>query len=166
MTLFLFIFEWFHKSHFSMLILKFLKNRNFLFGNFKIKGKKIKKKKNFQKTFFSRNHTFSLWIAVLAMLAVKRQWRKMKFSCEDRSKFEIFRYMRVIYLKRKLRTCTIQIQKEKSIIFWKKIGYWKFSIFFPKGGPFDVKIVENFFFRFSKVLETKPKKDFHGTIQT
>ena len=34
------------------------------------------------------------------------------FSSLDGSKFEIFRFMKVIYLKGKLRTCIIQIRKE------------------------------------------------------
>ena len=74
--------------------------------------------------------------------------------------------MRVIYIKRKLRTCKMQIQKEKVWFFEKKIFFLKFLIFFPKGGPFDVEIVEKIFFRFSKILKTNPKNDFHGTIQT
>ena len=108
----------------------------------------------------------TLWAVVLANPAVKRPWRKMKIFMQKYVKIENFWYMRVIYIKRKLRTCTIQIQREKVWFFPKKKFFLIFSIFFPKGGPFDVKIVKKNFFRFSKVLKTKPKNDFHGTIQT
>ena len=51
-----------------------------------------------------------------------------------------FRYMRVMYIKRKLRTCQMQIQKEKVQFFVKKIGFWKFWNFFPKGDPLMWKL--------------------------
>ena len=56
--------------------------------------------------------------------------------------------------------------KRKSIIVCKKKFDFEIFDFFPKGGPFDVKIVKKKFFLFSKILKTKPKNDFHGTIQT
>ena len=52
------------------------------------------------------------------------------------------------------------------MIFSKKKIFFDIFDFFPKGGPFDVEIVKKNFFRFSKILKTKPKNDFHGTIQT
>ena len=107
-----------------------------------------------------------LWAVVLANPAVKRPWQKMKIFMQKYVKIENFWYMRVIYIKKKLITCTIQIQREKVWFFPKKKKILIFSIFFPKGGPFDVKIVKKNFFRFSKILKTKPKNDFHGTIQT
>ena len=61
MTLFLFLFEWSNKSHFSILFLKFLKNGKIFFDNLDIKGSPLWKKiekistKNF---FFGKNHTF------------------------------------------------------------------------------------------------------------
>ena len=60
----------------------------------------------------------------------------------------------------------MQIQKEKVWFFEKKKFFFEIFDFFPKGGPFDVEIVKKIFFRFSKILKTKPKNDFHGTIQT
>ena len=39
--------------------------------------------------------------------------QKSNFSSQKRSKFEILSYKWVMYLKRKLRLCTIQIQQEK-----------------------------------------------------
>ena len=56
--------------------------------------------------------------------------------------------------------------KKKKYNFLKKIGFWKFSIFFSKGGIFDVKIAKNKNFHFSKIWKTKLKNDFYGTIQT
>ena len=64
--------------------------------------------------------------------------------------------MRVIYIKKKLRTCTIQIQKKKKYDFLKKKFFFEIFDFFPKGGPFDVEIVKKFFFHFSKILKTNP----------
>ena len=45
---------------------------------------------------------------------------------------------------------TIQIQKEKSMIFSEKNFFGTFLIFFPKGGPLEAKILKNNFFNFSK----------------
>ena len=56
--------------------------------------------------------------------------------------------------------------KKKKYDFLKEKIFFEIFDFFPKGGPFDVKIVKKIFFRFSKILKTKPKNDFHGTIQT
>ena len=58
--------------------------------------------------------------------------------------------MRLIYFKRKLRICRIQIQKEK-VQFFLKNWFLEIFDFFPKGGPFDVKIVKNKNFHFSKI---------------
>ena len=64
-----------------------------------------------------------------------------------------------------LRTCTMQIQKEKVLFFEKKDSFWKILNFFPKGGPFDVETVKKKFL-FSKISKTNLKNDFYGTIQT
>ena len=61
---------------------------------------------------------------------------------------------------------TIQLQNEKSMIFSEKNFFGTFLIFFPKGGPLEAIILKNNFFNFSKIFKTKPKNDFHGTIQT
>ena len=68
--------------------------------------------------------------------------------------------------KESLEHVQYKFKKEKKYDFLKKNFFLKFLIFFPKGGPFDVEIVKKKFFRFSKILKTKPKNDFHGTIQT
>ena len=75
-----------------------------------------------------------------------------------------------IFEKRKIFFLTILTSKGppfgKKIENIKKNFFFDIFDFFPKGGPFDVKIVKKIFFRFSKILKTKPKNDFHGTIQT
>ena len=68
--------------------------------------------------------------------------------------------------KESLEHVQYKFNEKKYDFFQKKRIFLIFSIFFPKGGPFDVKIVKKIFFRFSKILKTKPKNDFHGTIQT
>ena len=53
MTLFLFLFEWSHKSHFWNLFLKFLKTKNLFLIVLTLKGPSFGKKfKNFHKSFF------------------------------------------------------------------------------------------------------------------
>ena len=53
MTLFLFMFEWLHESHFWGLFLKFLKNGKKIFYDFDIKGSPLwKKNRKYQKKFF------------------------------------------------------------------------------------------------------------------
>ena len=52
----------------------------------------------------------------------------------------------LIYLKRKLKTCRIQIQVKKVgfvAVKWKKN---EFEFFFSKGGPFDVGTIKKIFF--------------------
>ena len=65
---------------------------------------------------------------------------------------KILRKTDVIYLKRKLRTCRIQIQVEIVYFFIKKQKILIFSIFFPKGGPFGVKTVKIFFSIFKNFI--------------
>ena len=67
--------------------------------------------------------------------------------------------------KESLKHVQNKFKKKKYDILQKKFFFEIFD-FFPKGGPFDVKIVKKIFFRFSKILKTNPKNDFHGTIQT
>ena len=68
------------------------------------------------------------------------------------------------YLKTKLRTCKIQIQKEKVCFFVKKRKKIKFLIFFSKGGPFEVNTVKKISFDFSKISKNNFKNDFPWTI--
>ena len=78
----------------------------------------------------------------------------------------IFFYTWELYTSKKsLEHVQYKFKKKKYDFFQKKFFFDIFD-FFPKGGPFDVEIVKKNFFRFSKILKTKPKNDFHGTIQT
>ena len=81
------------------------------------------------------------------------------------SKLKIFDTWELYTSKESLEHVQYKFKKKKYDLLQKNI-FLKFSIFFPKGGPFDVEIVKKIFFRFSKILKTKPKNDFHGTIQT
>ena len=93
----------------------------------------------------------------------KYSGKKWKFSRKNRSEFENFTYTRVVYLKMKLRMCTIQIQKEKVWFFLeKKFFFWISSIFSQRGDPSIKKI----FFRFTKISKTNSKNEFSRTIQT
>ena len=56
----------------------------------------------------------------------------------------------VIYLKRKQRTCRMQIQVEKVWFVTKKMEKFNFEKKIFKGGPFEVGTVEKKNFRFSK----------------
>ena len=98
MILFLFIFEWSYKGHFSMLFLKFLKNGNFLFDNFEIKGSPLWKKiENFKKKiFFAKNHTFSFQICILHVLSFFLRFITiiyLKISSFDLFMLEIFHFL-------------------------------------------------------------------------
>ena len=73
----------------------------------------------------------SLWTIILAILTVKGSMQKMKNIKHKQAKFEILRKMIAIYIKSKLRTCKIQIQKQKVWFFAKKRKKnWIFEFFF------------------------------------
>ena len=82
------------------------------------------------------------------------------------SKLKIFDTWELYTSKESLEHVQYKFKEKKYDFFQKKKFFLIFSIFFPKGGPFDVEIVKKKIFRFSKILKTKPKNDFHGTIQT
>ena len=87
---------------------------------------------------------------------------KMKNFKQKKSKFKILSYSRDIYPKRKLRTCTIQIQLEKVWIFAKKRFFFQFFWFsrHARGPPeiFDVHFFESF--------KKNSKNGFTGSYQT
>ena len=71
--------------------------------------------------------------------------------------------MRVMYTSKESLEHVQYKFKKKKYDFLKKKFFLKFSIFFPKGGPFDVDIAKKnspFFKNFKKKL----KNDFDGTI--
>ena len=76
---------------------------------------------------------------------------KWKISCKHMSKLKFFWYMRVLYIKRKLRACTIKLKKKK-YDFLKKNFFLTIST--SKGPPFGKK---------SKILK---KKIFLGNNHT
>ena len=82
--------------------------------------------------------------------------QKSNFSSQKRSKFQILSYKSVLYLKRKLRTCTMQIQLKKVIFIAKKEIFFRFSDFSPKArGPlkiFDVQFSDIFKKKFQKLV--------------
>ena len=82
MTLFLFMFEWSHESHFWVLFSKFLKNGKKIFYDFDIKGSPLWKKiENIKKKFFlGKNHTFSFWICIVHVLSFLLMYRVRHMS--------------------------------------------------------------------------------------
>ena len=80
-------------------------------------------------------------------------------------KIKILRKTDIIHLKRKLRTCRIQIQVETVWFFGKETKNFIFLIFFPKGGPFGVETVKMVFFNFSKFHNFFSQNSFTGTKQ-
>ena len=61
------------------------------------------------------------WGIFLMLLAIGWQRSSLDNSSQKTSKFQILSYKRVIYLKRKLRSCTIRIQQENNENLCKKI---------------------------------------------
>ena len=84
-----------------------------------------------------------------------------KFSRKKKSKLKILSYINVIYLKRKLRTCTIQIQVEK-VQFPAKTNifsdFFNFRVIFEAGKNFKTYIISNFFIRIKKMASLGPHK--------
>ena len=80
--------------------------------------------------------------------------QKSNFSSQKRPKFQILSYRSVIYLKRKLRTCTIMIQPEKVGFLEKKEIFFRFFNFSAnaRGPP------KNFDVQFSKIFKKKFQK--------
>ena len=65
-----------------------------------------------------------------------------------------------MYLKRKLRTCTIKIQPEKVIFIQKKIIFFRFFNFLPKAqGPLKI-----FDAQFPKIFKNKLQKWLLGDL--
>ena len=100
----------------------------------------------------TKNNT--LWVVVLANPAVKRPWWKTKIFMQKYVKIKFFLYMRVIYIKRKLRPCTIQIQKEKVWFFAKRKFFFEIFDFFTLW----CQNRQKFFFPFFKNFKNKPQK--------
>ena len=94
------------------------------------------------------------------------------FSAKKNENLKFFCKTYVIYIKRKLRTCRIQIQVEKVWFFGKEPKFLDFWIFFPKGGPFGVETVkfffsifQNFIILFSKITLMGPNRCWNKQSQ-
>merc|ERR1712020_58302 len=87
--------------------------------------------------------------------------QKSNFPSQKRSKFQILSYRSVIYLKRKLRTCTIIIQPEKVGSLEEKNFFFRFFNFSPnaRGPP------KNFDVQFSEILKKNPKMASLGYVR-
>ena len=96
----------------------------------------------------------------------KMKAKNKNFQSKIGQNLKILGIWELYYLKRKLRTCTIQIQKEKVWFCAKEQLFLNFFDFYSKGGPLDVKIVKNIFLIFQKFQKKNSTNDFHGTIQT
>ena len=85
---------------------------------------------------------------ILALLAAKRRKSKKKISGQKYQKFQNLSYRRAIYLKRKLRTYTKQIQPVKVRFSAKKLIFFNFFNFsrHARGPPkiFDVQFSKIF----------------------
>ena len=108
----------------------------------------------------------TLWAIVLAKLAVERPWWKMKIFMQKYVKIKIFLIHESCIHQKKAYNMYNTNSKRKSMIFCKKKIFLKFLIFFQRGDPLMLKSSKKNFFHFSKILKTKPKNDFHWTIQT
>ena len=80
------------------------------------------------------------------------------FSAKKNENLKFFCKTYVIYIKRKLRTCRIQIQEEKVDSFAKKEKFFSFDFF-----PCQNSQKNFFFFDFSKFSKTILKNGFNGT---
>ena len=130
----------------------------------KVKEQKLLASSSFDLQLSIDTKNTTLWTIVLALLAAERLRQKVKIFNQKRSKFEIFRYLRVIYLKRKLRTCTLLIQKEKVWFFAKEQLFLKFLIFFFKGRTLWCQ--NCFFFKFFKNLKKRiPQMTLIGPLK-
>jgi hypothetical protein len=83
------------------------------------------------------------------------------FQAKKELNFQILTYRRVIYLKKKLRTCTIQIQPEKIKKNCKKSYFFYFILFsgHARGA------LKNFDIQFKKEKSKKSKNGFTRTYQ-
>ena len=104
----------------------------------------------------------------MIILAVRGRRKNLvidRNSIVKNENLKIFTKTHVIYLKRKLRTCKMQIQVEKVWFVTKKMEKFNFEFFFSKGGPFDVKTVKNIFSIFQKFQNKISQVTFMGPFK-
>ena len=98
-------------------------------------------------------HTYQKQTFLMIILAMRGQGKNLvidRNSIVKKRKFEILTKTHVIYIKRKLRTCKIQIQVEKVWFVTKKLEKNNFQNFFFKGGTLWCRSGRKTFFRFFK----------------
>ena len=106
-------------------------------------------------------HIYQKQPFLMIILAVRGRGKNLvidRNSIVKNEKLKILTKTHVIYLKRKLRTCKMQIQVEKVWFVTKKMEKNNFEKKkFSKGGPFEVGTVEKKiqFFKFSKFFFEK-----------
>ena len=113
-------------------------------------------------------HTYQKQPFLMIILAVRGRGKNLvidRNSIVKNENFEIFTKTHVIYIKRKLRTCKMQIQVEKVWFVTKKMEKINFEKKISKGGPFEVGTVEKKNFRFSNFQNFFLKNGFNGTWQ-
>ena len=113
-------------------------------------------------------HTYQKQPFLMIILAVRGRGKNLvidRNSIVKNENLKIFTKTHVIYLKRKLRTCKMQIQVEKVWFVTKKMEKINFEKKISKGGPFEVGTVEKKNFRFSNFQNFFLKNGFNGTWQ-
>ena len=113
-------------------------------------------------------HTYQKQPSMMIILAVRGRGKNLvidRNSIVKNENLKILTKTHVIYIKRKLRTCKMQIQVEKVWFVTKKMEKFNFEKKISKGGPFDVGTVEKFFICFSKFQNFFLKNGFNGTWQ-
>ena len=94
-------------------------------------------------------HTYQKQTFLMIILAMRGQGKNLvidRNSIVKKRKFEILTKTHVIYIKRKLRTCKIQIQVEKVWFVTKKLEKNNFQKFFFKGGTLWCRNNQKIFF--------------------
>ena len=110
-------------------------------------------------------HTYQKQPFLMIILAVRGRGKNLvidRNSIVKNENLKIFTKTHVIYLKRKLRTCKMQIQVEKVWFVTKKMERFNFEKF---QRPFDVGTVQNIFLPFIKISKFFLKNGFNGTCK-
>ena len=113
-------------------------------------------------------HTYQKQPFLMIILAVRGRGKNLvidRNSIVKNENFEIFTKTHVIYIKRKLRTCKMQIQVEKVWFVTKKMEKINFEKKNFKGGTLWSRNGRKKNFRFSKFQNFFLKNGFNGTWQ-
>ena len=113
-------------------------------------------------------HTYQKQTFLMIILAMRGQGKNLvidRNSIVKKRKFEILTKTHVIYIKRKLRTCKIQIQVEKVWFVTKKLEKNNFQNFFFKGGTLWCRNGWKTFFWFFKFSKFFLKNGLNGMWQ-